>query len=137
MQNKKEIQNTMEQLDRLGMLKESIDMQEFEKALTRDTAELTRLLGLVSSDEYVNQMKFDELIKLPFEEAHRTINKMDMAKRIAMLDALTTLKIHYYNATSRYCGVDKDELLSATEFRSLLGKIKHLEILQNWLYGIE
>ncbi len=33
-------------------------------------------------------------------------------------------------------GIDKDEQLSPESFRALLGKIKHIEIIQNWLYGI-
>lgn len=136
MNNKFEIQSTMEQLDKLGLLKEDLDVKEFEDALSRDTAELTRLLELVDDNDYVKNMKFDELVKLPFEEAQKTIERMEMAKRIAMLDELTTLRKFYYEETRRYCGVSKDELISASEFRSLLGKIKHLEILQNWLYGI-
>lgn len=136
MNNKFEIQSTMYQLDKIGLLKEDLDIEEFEDALARDTAELTRLLELVDNDDYVKNMKFDELVKLPFTEAQKTIERMDMAKRIAMLDELTTLRKFYYEETKRYCGVSKDELLSASEFRSLLGKIKHLEILQNWLYGI-
>lgn len=136
MNNKFEIQSTMEQLDKIGLLKEALDVKEFEDALARDTAELTRLLELVDNDDYVKNMKFDELVKLPFAEAQKIIERMDMAKRIAMLDELTTLRKFYYEETKRYCGVSKDELISASEFRSLLGKIKHLEILQNWLYGI-
>ena len=136
MNNKFEIQSTMEQLDKLGLLKEDLDVKEFEDALARDTAELTQLLELVDDNDYVKNMKFDELVKLPFEEAQKTIERMEMAKRIAMLDELTTLRKFYYEETKRYCGVSKDELISASEFRSLLGKIKHLEILQNWLYGI-
>ena len=136
MNNKFEIQSTMEQLDKLGLLKEDLDVKEFEDVLARDTAELTQLLELVDDNDYVKNMKFDELVKLPFEEAQKTIERMEMAKRIAMLDELTTLRKFYYEETKRYCGVSKDELISASEFRSLLSKIKHLEILQNWLYGI-
>lgn len=136
MNNKFEIQSTMDQLDKLGLLKEDLDVEEFEDALARDTDELTRLLELVDDNDYVKNMKFNELVKLPFAEAQKTIERMDMAKRIAMLDELTTLRKFYYEETKRYCGVSKDELISASEFRSLLGKIKHLEILQNWLYGI-
>ena len=136
MNNKFEIQSTMYQLDKIGLLKEDLNVEEFEDALARDTAELTRLLELVDDDDYVKNMKFDELVKLPFTEAQKTIERMEMAKRIAMLDELTTLRKFYYEETKRYCGVSKDELISASEFRSLLSKIKHLEILQNWLYGI-
>ena len=131
MNNKFEIQSTMEQLDKLGLLKEDLDVKEFEDVLARDTAELTQLLELVDDNDYVKNMKFDELVKLPFEEAQKTIERMEMAKRIAMLDELTTLRKFYYEETKRYCGVSKDELISASEFRSLLSKIKHLEILQN------
>ena len=90
MNNKFEIQSTMYQLDKIGLLKEDLNVEEFEDALARDTAELTRLLELVDDDDYVKNMKFDELVKLPFTEAQKTIERMEMAKRIAMLDELTT-----------------------------------------------
>lgn len=136
MDNKYEIQETMSELYNLGLLTNPLDIEEFEDALNRDTAELRRLLELCDDDDYIGKMKLEDVVKLPFAEAQRTIAKFSMEKRIAILDELTTTRTHYYEQTKRYCGVDREHLISANDFRSLLGKIKHLEILQNWLYGI-
>ena len=60
-----------------------------------------------------------------------------MKNRLDILTEIDKLRIHYYNALGNYGeGVARDEQLSPEEFRSLLGKIKHIEIIQNWLYGI-
>lgn len=134
--NKFEIQETMSELYNLGLLANPLDIEEFEDALNRDTAELRRLLEQCEDDDYIGKMTLSDLVKLPFDEAQRTVAKFSMEKRIAILDELTTTRNHYYEQTKRYCGVSKDQLISANDFRSLLGKIKHLEILQNWLYGI-
>lgn len=136
MDNKWKIQETMSQLYNLGLLTKELDIEEFEDALDRDTAELRRLLEQCEDDDYIGKMTLSDVVKLPFDEAQRTIDKFSIEKRIAILDELTTTRDHYYEQTKRYCGVDKEQLISAQDFRSLLGKIKHLEILQNWLYGI-
>ena len=87
--------------------------------------------------ERCENMTFDEFLKLPFTEAQRAITSFSMEKRIKMLDELTTRRTYYYNQAAKFGeGIPKDEQLSPEAFRSLLGKIKHIEIVQNWLYGI-
>ena len=114
----------------------NIDYDTFNALIDNDDAKLKDLLNQCEDSEYIRKLTFDELLKLPFEGAKKSINSFSMEKRIAMLNEMDSRKTYYYNQTARYCGVSKEELISASEFRSLLGKIKHIEILQNWLYGL-
>ena len=117
----------------------NISEEEFNELLEMDDAELIHLQAIEGGNmsAYIENMTFDELLKLPFTEAQRAIASFSMEKRIKMLDELTTRRTYYYNQTARFGeDVPKDEQLSPEAFRSLLAKIKHVEIVQNWLYGI-
>lgn len=80
---------------------------------------------------------FEDLIKLTFNKAHDIINKMSLRKRIKMLDSLDKHLLHCYDMTKEYNDQGFGKSMSPNIFYSIMGKIKHLEILQNWLYGIE
>lgn len=139
-----ESQNIWKQCISSGLMDEkffenNISEEEFNELLEMDDAELIHLQVIERSNmsEYLENITFDELLKLPFKEAQKAIGFFSMEKRIKMLDELTTRKSHYYNQTAKFGeGIPKDEQLSPEAFRSLLGKIKHVEIVQNWLYGI-
>lgn len=89
------------------------------------------------SSEYIENLTVTELLKLPFTNAQKAVEQFSMKKRLDILEEMSKLRTHYYNQLSRFGeGIPKEEQISATEFRSLLGKIKHIEIVQNWLYGI-
>ena len=139
-----ESQNIWKQCISSGLMDEkffenNISEEEFNELLEMDDAELIHLQVIERSNmsEYLENITFDELLKLPFKETQKAISFFSMEKRIKMLDELTTRKSHYYNQTAKFGeGIPKDEQLSPEAFRSLLGKIKHVEIVQNWLYGI-
>jgi len=139
-----EIQNIWKQCAKLGLInskffESNISEEEFNTFLEIDDAELIHLQNIenVAMDTYIEKMTFDELLKLPFYKAQEVINSFSMEKRIKILDELTTRRSYYYEQTSKFGeGIDKDEQLSPESFRALLGKIKHIEIIQNWLYGI-
>lgn len=139
-----EIQSIWKQVVNSGLMDQkffesNISEEEFNELLEIDDAELIHLqcVGEDNMSAYVEKMTFDDLLKLPFNEAQRAINSFSMEKRIKILDELTTRRSYYYNQTSKYGeGISKDEQLSPEAFRSLIGKIKHIEIVQNWLYGI-
>ena len=139
-----ESQNIWKQCISSGLMDEkffenNISEEEFNELLEMDDAELIHLQVIERSNmsEYLENITFDQLLKLPFNEAQKAISFFSMEKRIKMLDELTTRKSHYYNQTAKFGeGIPKDEQLSPEAFRSLLGKIKHVEIVQNWLYGI-
>lgn len=135
---KPELVSLWESIYQLGLWDENtnIDYDAFNALIEHDDATLKDLLSQCEDTEYIRNLSFDELLKLPFEGAKKAIDSFSMAKRISILNELDERKNFYYNQTGRYCGVDKEQLISASEFRSLLGKIKHIEILQNWLYGI-
>lgn len=135
---KPELVSVWESVYNMGLWDENttIDYDTFDALIKHDDAELTKLLNQCEDSEYIRNLSFDELIRLPFDGAKKAIDSFSMEKRIKMLGELDEKKKYYYEQTARYCGVSKDELISASEFRSLLGKIKHIEIIQNWLYGI-
>ena len=139
-----EIQSIWKQCISSGLMDEkffesNISEEEFNELLEMDDAELIHLQAIEGGDmsAYIENMTFDELLKLPFNEAQKVISFFSMEKRIKILDELTTRRTYYYNQTVRFGeGIPKDEQLSPEAFRSLLAKIKHIEIVQNWLYGI-
>jgi hypothetical protein len=139
-----EIQNIWKQIVDSGLIdqkffEDNISEKEFNELLEMDDAELIHLQGIGENhmSKYVEKLSFDDLLKLPFDEAKYAVDTFSMEKRIAILQELTERRTYYYSQTSRFGeGVPKDEQLSPEAFRSLLGKIKHLEIIQNWLYGI-
>ena len=135
---KPEVRKLWSSIEELGLWDENtnIDYETFNALIEEDDAKLKELLLQCEDTEYVRNLTLDELVRLPFDAAKKTIDTFSMEKRITILNELDTKKNYYYNQTARYCGVSKDELISAKEFRSLLSKIKHMEILQNWLYGI-
>lgn len=128
------------------MLKMSCDLglstlgEEYAEYFAEQSKEtMAELWNKEITSAYVQGLSLEDLLKLPFDVAHKYINQFTMDKRIKILSNLSTYRDHLYNQTGRYGGegLSAAEQISAADFRMLLGKIKHLEILQNWLYGIE
>ena len=116
--------------------KEDLTCAALDTLFEEKQQEVQELLEKCSDGEYVTKMTLAELLLLPFESARSVIESMSLKKRIDMLNELDKRLLFTYEKTNNYCGVCKAELITAAEFRSLLGKIKHMEILQQWLYGI-
>ena len=117
----------------------NVSEEEFNALLEMDDAELIHLQDIGDKDMsiYIEKMTLDDLLKLPFTEAQKAVESFSMEKRIKILDELSQRRLHYYDQTTRFGeGVPKEEQLSPEMFRSLISKIKHIEIVQNWLYGI-
>lgn len=117
--------------------KSNIDFDTFNALITNDRAELEDLLSKQWDDVEIETMQLDDLLKMPFNQAKQVITNFSMKNRLRLLQDLNKRKEHYYVQTSRFCGVSKEDLITATEFRSILGKIKHMEVLMNWFYGID
>ena len=139
-----EIQNIWKQVVSLGLMDEkffenNVSEEEFNTLLEMDDAELIHLQDIGDKDMsiYIEEMTLDDLLKLPFTEAQKAVERFSMEKRIKMLDELSQRRLYYYDQTVKFGeGVPKEEQLSPEMFRSLISKIKHVEIVQNWLYGI-
>lgn len=139
-----EIQNIWKQVISSGLMDEkffenNVSEEEFNALLEMDDAELIHLQDIGDKDMsiYIEKMTLDDLLKLPFTEAQKAVESFSMEKRIKILDELSQRRLHYYDQASRFGeGVPKEEQLSPEMFRSLISKIKHIEIVQNWLYGI-
>lgn len=112
-------------------------VQELSK-LTGDDKKLKQLIRIKQTEEVVAEASLDNIMLSNFENAKNIINQMTMTKRIAMLEEIDDYRGLLYDSLNRYGNAElpRDEQLSATEFRAILGRIKHLEILMNWLFGI-
>lgn len=110
---------------------------KYQKLIHEDT-ELKELMRIKETENMVDSVTLETLVTTNFMAAKEVIDQMTIAKRIAILEDLSKYRLQLYDNFSRFGekGVPRDEQLSAEDFRILLGRIKHLEILQNWLYGI-
>lgn len=112
-------------------------MEEYQKRIGTDD-KLKELMRIKETEDMVDSVNLETILTTNFVAAKEIIDQMTIAKRIAMLEDLSKYRIQLYDSFSRYGekGVPRDEQLSAEDFRMLLGRVKHLEIIQNWLYGI-
>ena len=112
-------------------------MEEYQKRIGTDD-KLKELMRIKETEDMVDSVNLETILTTNFVAAKEIIDQMTIAKRIAMLEDLSKYRIQLYDSFSRYGekGVPRDEQLSAEDFRILLGRVKHLEIIQNWLYGI-
>lgn len=120
---------------------EAMSWDEFVKEqarLVEDDKALKALLILKKEEESVAEVSLEQVLTSSFQTAKDTIDKMTLAKRIEMLDDLDKYRDYLYEQVNRYGaqGLSKDEQLKAPEFRVIMGRIKHMEIIQNWLFGI-
>lgn len=91
----------------------------------------------VKRNHWEETITFEQLTKLTFDKAHTLINKMSLKKRITILKELDHKLLYLYESTKAYTDRMSGKSMSPKVFISIMGKIKHLEILQAWLYGIE
>lgn len=120
---------------------EAMSWDEFVKEqarLVEDDKALKALLILKKEEESIAEVSLEQVLTSSFQTAKDTIDKMTLAKRIEMLDDLDKYRDYLYEQVNRYGaqGLSKDEQLKASEFRVIMGRIKHMEIIQNWLFGI-
>lgn len=120
---------------------EAMSWDEFVKEqarLVEDDKALKALLILKKEEESVAEVSLEQVLTSSFQTAKDTIDKMTLARRIEMLDDLDKYRDYLYEQVNRYGaqGLSKDEQLKASEFRVIMGRIKHMEIIQNWLFGI-
>ena len=107
--------------------------------LADDDKALKNLLHKKEEESSVNKITLYELLSQDFKGAHDTIDKMAIPKRIELLDDIQKYRLHLYNsiATWGQPGIPKEEQLSIKAYRTLMGRIKHLEIIMGWPFGIE
>lgn len=115
-----------------------ISLEEYNALLSeQDTEKLCHLIEL-DDTEAIKRVTLEDLMRMPFGIAQKTIEQFSLAKRIEELESLETLRIYLYSQASKY-GVGKPtdpDYFPVSEWKIVMGKIKHLEILQAWLYGI-
>lgn len=112
-------------------------LEEYQKLIDQDD-KLKELMLIKKQEEAIEEVTLERILSTNFVDAKAAIDQMTIAKRIQMLDELSKYRDQLYDSFSRYGepGVPREEQLSSADFRALLGRVKHLEIVQNWLYGI-
>jgi hypothetical protein len=109
---------------------EQTELQQSEK-------EMLDLLNPECISTLSETITFEQLSKLTFNKAHNCIIGMQIAKRIKMMEDLKFHLFHLYEATKEYNDKGFGKSMPPKDFQKIMGKIKHLEILQSWLFGIE
>jgi hypothetical protein len=108
-----------------------------DDVLKASEKELEMILDLNKIEEWAESITFDQLTKLTFDKAHRAIGKISMKNRIKLLNELDRRLVYLYECTKGYNDIMFGKSMPPKDFFSIMGKIKHLEIIQNWLFGIE
>lgn len=115
-----------------------ISLQEYESLLIAEDTEALFQMIEQEDEEVIANITLDDLMKMPFDKSKKSIDKFSLAKRIQVLSELDARRSYLYSCASRY-GIGSPhnpDFVSAKDWRIIMGRIKHLEILQAWLYGI-
>lgn len=120
---------------------EDMSWDEYVKAtaeLAEDDEGLRQLLRMKTEEDMINEVTLQGIMADNFYHAKETIDKMTIKKRIELLAELDQYKAYLYDVAGNWGqpGIPKEEQFSAKTFRATMGRIKHLEILQGWLFGI-
>lgn len=114
-----------------------ITMEEYEALLNVENTEALIQLLTQEDKQAMRDVTLTDMMKMPFGQVQIVIGKFSLAKRIKILEELDDFKTYLYNQAARYGGNEPAaEGLSVKDWRTIMGKLKHLEILQAWLYGI-
>lgn len=115
-----------------------ISMEEYEALLLAEDTEALFQMIEQEDESAITAITLEDLMRMPFDRSKKSIERFSLAKRIQVLSELDTRRSYLYSQASRYgAGNPSDsEPLSAKDWRTIMGRIKHLEILQAWLYGI-
>lgn len=140
-QNKHSIAETFQQIGNSSLWDAHlpISFEEYEKLLSAESTE--KLFRLIEQQDEgaLQAIQLEELLKMPFARAEKSIDQLSLAKRIELLGDLDKRRTYLYSQASRYGAESHKGLdpLSAKDWRTIMGRIKHLEIIQAWLYGIQ
>lgn len=115
-----------------------ISMEEYEALLLAEDTEALFQMIEQEDESAITAITLEDLMQMPFDRSKKSIERFSLAKRIQVLSELDTRRSYLYSQASRYGAGNPSDSgpLSAKDWRIIMGKIKHLEILQAWLYGI-
>lgn len=121
-----------------GLSNLSEEMKEYARALEESQQEVLSLFEETEATKWADIISFDELMRLSFSKAHAVIKNISFKKRLKLLSQLDHHLVCLYEETKKYKdSVTEESKLTSKDFMRIMAKIKHLEILQSWLYGIE
>lgn len=135
----------MENTNNVDILKSCLngipfDLSEYAATLSSEDTDI--LFQLIQKDDQgtLQDIRTEDVLRMPFERAKQCIQKFALSTRIRVLKDLDARRTYLYDQASEYGekrATDDPNYVSPDDWRLIMGKIKHLEILQAWLYGIE
>lgn len=111
------------------------DMVDYSNRTSEE--ELEAMFAMTKIERRAEELPFDDLMRLSFDTAHKVINNVSFKRRLQLLEELDYKLVHLYDATKAYNGQVFGKSMAPKVFQRIMGNIKHLEIIQNWLFGIE
>lgn len=136
----------MQRIEQIEKIMETVGITEYnvvsiveeQSGVTiNNTEEIEELLFRCSDNDYIASLTFEELNKMPFLAAKKVIFNFSMLKRLQMLEVVKT-KREYLDTMISYYGMESPPVrIMPSEFRLMVSKLKHMEILLGWLYGID
>lgn len=107
---------------------------------TTSAEDLQRLSEIESQSKLAEFVDLALLSELSLNRAHEVIQEITLSKRIKILRDLDRHLLSLYEVSSRFGNeknLDPADRITEKDYFKILGKIKHLEIMQTWLFGIE
>lgn len=139
------VQKMFDELGELGLRQEefpeNMSWDEYVASMDKladEDKELKKLIELKANEELIDGVTLEEIMTSNFTNAKATIDQMTLVKRIEILEDLYKYRDYLYQVVGNWGkeGAPKKDQMSVNDYMALMGRIKHLEILQNWLYGI-
>jgi hypothetical protein len=130
----------IQDMQQLGLISQEVQLQmkEYEgRSLEETEKEVLALFADQRVEEYAQYITFDDLSKLTFDKAKKVIQHISLAQRIDYLGKLDKKLLYLYESTKGYNGQGFGKSMPVKDFMHVMGCIKHLEIIQTWLYGID
>jgi hypothetical protein len=139
-QNKDRVVENFQTISQTALWDEElpISFDEYKSLIVAEDTEALFQMLEQEDERALRTIDLTEIMKMPFERAQKSISKFSLAKRIEVLEDVESLRSFLYSQASRY-GVGNPmgpDSLSPKDWRTVMGRIKHLEIVQAWLYGI-
>ena len=108
---------------------------EYLKELEQNEAQM-EILYNIDYNKCAEAITFEQLSEITFVKAQLMIDNMSMGKRVRIFTKLNYRLEHLYEGTKGYNDQGFGKSLPPKQFYTIMGKIKHMETLKQWLFGL-
>lgn len=127
------------QLDDIMAIEGLAQVWEDTVACIEQKSSQEELLALAAEKKIlkrIEELELEDLIKLSFESAKFAIERVSFKRRLKLLEDVDKFLLSLYKSTEAYGEQSFGQAMQPKIFEQIMGRIKHLEILQTWLFGI-